>query len=237
MIGDKPLVAIIPARSGSKRLPNKNILPLNGRPMVEWTIMAAKNSRYIDDVIVTTDSDKIGEVALDNGVKYLKRPSHLAKDKSASAEVVLHALCTNNINTGFFIFLQPTSPLRTSQHIDEACKVLISKNADAVVSVCKMSHPPQWANTIPSDGCMSNFIRPDYVGLRSQDLPQHYRLSGAIYLSKIEQFKNEGTFILPTNTYSYIMPSKVSVDIDDEMDFKFAKFLFDQNETGIKEDS
>jgi len=151
----------------------------------------------------------------------------LASDDSTSADVVSHLLDSKDIESGFFVLLQPTSPLRTNHHIDEACQLLVSKNADAVVSVCKESHPPQWSNTIPPDGCMSNFIRPEFVGLRSQDLSQHYRLNGAIYLANVERFKKEQTFIMSTNTFSYIMTEEYSIDVDSKFDFLLAQFLFD----------
>ena len=229
MIHGKTVLAIIPARSGSKRLSNKNIIPINGKPMIEWSILAAQGSDYIDKIIVSTDSVEIGGLAERQGVIYLNRPKYLANDDSTSAQVVLHALEVLDIHTGFFMLLQPTSPLRTSVHINEACQTLSNKDADAVVSVCKESHPPHWSNTIPADGSLANFINPENVNSRSQDFAQHYRLNGAIYLTRINRFKKEKTFILSSNTFSYIMPLEYSVDIDDEFDFLFAQFLFNYN--------
>jgi len=220
----KKYLAIIPARGGSKRLPNKNILFLNGKPLIEWTIQAAKKSKYIDNIIVTSDSDKILEIAKHNDVLALKRPQELATDYATTVDVIKHVLTEFN-EYEYIVLLQPTSPLRNEKHIDEAIEMLETKKADAVVSVCEMEHSPLWSNILHSDLSMKNFLREEIKNKRSQDLEKYYRLNGAIYICKKDKFLQENTLFLKDNIFAYIMDRKSSVDIDDEVDFKLAEVL------------
>ena len=226
MYKNKTFLAIIPARGGSKRLPNKNILNLNGKPLIAWTIEAALKSRYIDKIVVSSDSDKILKVARSyKNILCLKRPYHLATDTAKTTDVVKHALENVKEKYDYIILLQPTSPLRTEKHIDEAIEFLDRKNADAVVSVCEMEHSPLWSNTLPEDLSMKNFLREDIKGKRSQDLPKYYRLNGAIYICKTDRFLEENTFFIKDNIYAYVMDKMSSVDIDDEFDFGLAESI------------
>jgi len=220
----KKYLAIIPARSGSKRLPNKNILFLNGKPLIEWTIQAAKKSKYIDDIVITSDSDKILEIAKHNDILALKRSKELATDEATTVDVIKHVLTEFN-EYDYIVLLQPTSPLRNEKHIDEAIEMLETKKADAVVSVCEMEHSPLWSNILPSDLSMKNFLREEIKNKRSQDLDKYYRLNGAIYICKKDKFLKENTLFLNDNIFAYIMDRKSSVDIDDEIDFKLAEVL------------
>ncbi|GIU70250.1 MAG: hypothetical protein KatS3mg002_1486 [Candidatus Woesearchaeota archaeon] len=225
MYKEKTILAIIPARGGSKRLPRKNILPLAGKPLIAWTIEAGLGSKYLDEVVVTSDSDKILEIANNYKVHIIKRPPELATDTASTIEVVEHVLSSIDKKFDFIVLLQPTSPLRTAKHIDEAIELLFEKNADAVISVCEVDHSPLWCNTLPEDLNMSNFLPKDVKGKRSQDLPKFYRLNGAIYICKTDKFLEEKTFFLNKNIYAYIMDRKYSIDIDEEIDFKLAKVL------------
>lgn len=219
-------LAIIPARAGSKRLANKNTLELNGRPLVEWTIAAAKQAKTIDKVVVTTDCDKVKEISLLNKCELIHRPKALASDTATSADMVRHVL--ENVDTeGYthFILLQPTSPLRTSRHITEAITQQQSLQADAIISVCRCDHHPYWSNELATDKSMVNFIRPEYQSIRSQDLPAYYRLNGAIYICNIQRFLESGKFLFDSSCYAYEMESKDSVDIDEYIDFKLAEIL------------
>ena len=152
-------LAIIPARGGSKRLPNKNILDLNGKPLIAWSIEAAKKSQKIDDIIVTSDSEKILDIAKQYNVKIIKRPDFLASDTATTFDAIKHAIETLDDKYEYIVLLQPTSPLRNEKHINESIELLEKKNADAVISVCEMEHPPLWSNTLPQDLSMSNFLR------------------------------------------------------------------------------
>jgi len=224
MYKDRKFLAIIPARGGSKRLPNKNILDLNGEPLIGWSIKAGKNSKYIDKVVVSSDSDKILDIAKRYKVDTLKRPDNLATDTATTIDVLKHVL-DNYKEYDYLILLQPTSPLRNEKHIDEAIELLEQKNANAVVSVCEMEHSPLWSNTLDSSLSMGDFLKEEVLNKRSQDLDKFYRLNGAIYICKTDKLLEEESFFLKENIFAYIMDRKHSIDIDEEIDFKLAEVL------------
>ena len=187
-------LAIIPARSGSERLPHKNKLNLCGKPLISWTIEAAKRSKYIDKIAVTSDDSEILKIAKKSSVEIIVRPYELASNSATSVDVIKHSL--ESLDTyEYVILLQPTSPLRNYQHIDESIKFLKQKNADAIISVCKTDHNPLWSNRLDSNLNMSNFIENEQSSKRSQDLEKFYRLNGAIYICKTENFLKENTFL------------------------------------------
>ncbi len=138
MLNEKTFLAIIPARGGSKRLPRKNILNLAGKPLIAWTIEAALQSKYIDKVLVTSNDDEILKVSNDYGASTIKRPMHLSQDNSTSFEAISHAI-ENTQEFDYIVLLQPTSPLRTSGHIDEAIQLIFQKKSDAIIFVLLMS--------------------------------------------------------------------------------------------------
>jgi CMP-N,N'-diacetyllegionaminic acid synthase len=229
----KKILAIIPARGGSKRLPKKNILELAGKPLIAWTIEAALDSKLIDEVMVSTDDKIIAEISKEYGaiVPFL-RSEELSGDNSDSMNVIFDVL-DKYIDRGqeydYVLLLQPTSPLRTSTHIIEAILQLNDKQADCVVSACPCEHSPLWANVIPENGSMNGFIRPDIIGKRSQDLPQYSRLNGAIYLAKVEKlFKHRDFLSEDMTVYAYKMESSSSVDIDTLLDFQLAEMILKQ---------
>jgi len=218
-------VAIIPARGSSKRLPNKNILNLNGKPLIAWSIEAAKNSKKIDDIVVTSDSDKILDIAKKYNVKSIKRPDFLASDTTTTFDAIKHTIESLEEKFEYIVLLQPTSPLRNDKHIDEAIELLEAKNADAVISVCEVDHSPLWSNTLPESLDMSNFIKDEIKNKRSQDLEKYYRLNGAIYICKTDRLLEEKTFFIKNNIFAYVMDRKSSVDIDDEIDFTLTEII------------
>jgi CMP-N,N'-diacetyllegionaminic acid synthase len=217
-------LAIIPARGGSKRLPRKNILDLAGKPLIEWSIEAGLKSKYIDKVVLTSEDAEILSIAKDIGVDVIDRPVQLSTDSSTSFDVVKHAVETIE-KYDYIILLQPTSPLRNEKHIDEAVELLIEKNADSVVSVCEVDHSPLWSNTLPDDGSMKDFLRPEVAGKRSQDFEKYYRLNGAIYICKTKPMMNYKTLFLKDNSYAYIMETSRSVDIDTYSDYLLANLI------------
>jgi CMP-N-acetylneuraminic acid synthetase len=225
MYNGKTFLAIIPARGGSKRLPNKNILELKGKPLICWTIESALGCEYIDEIVVSSDSDRILEISRKYGIRTIKRPPELATDTSPTIDAVKHVIQNLEKKYDYVVLLQPTSPLRKSIHIREAIELLFQKNADAIISVCEAEHHPLWCNTLPQDLSMKNFLRKDIINKRSQDLPKYYRLNGAIYICKTDRLVSEGTFFVKDNIFAYIMDRKSSVDIDDEIDFKLAEIL------------
>lgn len=225
--------AIITARGGSKRLPKKNVLELAGKPLIAWTIEAAKKSSKIEDVIVTTDSEEIEKVAIEFGARVpFKRPAELSNDTATSFDVVKHCLDYLNENEDkqveYLVLLQPTSPLRSSEDIEKAIELLESKKASAVVSVCPTEHSPLWSNTLDDSLNLDSFLRDEVKNTRSQDLPAYYRLNGAIYVCRVEEFLKEKSFFLSKNSFAYVMSTEDSVDIDTKLDFVVADFLLKQ---------
>jgi len=227
-------LAIIPARGGSKRLPGKNLRKLNGKPLIAWSIEAGLNSKYIDEVLVTSDDDEILTIAEKYGSKVLKRPEHLATDTAKTFDAIEHAINTAS-KYDYIVLLQPTSPLRTSENIDEAIERIKAKDADAIISVNQTEHSPLWCNTLPDDGDMSGFIKDDIKSVRSQDLPLFYRLNGAIYIAKTNRLLTEKTFFIKDKVFSYVMDVNFSIDIDNEIDFKFAQMIMAEEYQKIKD--
>jgi len=224
MYKDKTFLAIIPARGGSKRLPRKNILNLCGKPLISYSIEAGLKSKYIDKVVVNSDDNEILETAQKFGAKTIKRPHNLANDTSTTFDALKHTI-DNLEKYDYVVLLQATSPLRTAKHINEAIELLEEKNANAVVSVCQMEHSPLWSNILPKDGNMKDFLKDEILNKRSQDLEQYYRLNGAIYICKTDEFLENKGFFLKENIFAYIMDRKSSVDIDEEIDFKLVEVL------------
>lgn len=225
MIEGKRVLALITARGGSKRLPRKNIIELAGKPLIAWTIEAARKSRYVDSIVVSTDDDEIAQISERFGAQIpFRRPDALASDTASSNEVILHALSVLKNEFDLLVLLQPTSPLRTAKHIDESLEELFLKGAEGVISVAPCEHSPLWSNTLPESGSMNNFIRSN-VNTRSQDLDKYYRLNGAVYAFHIESILAQKGIFYSENVYSYIMLAEYSVDIDSELDFKIAEVL------------
>ena len=227
MIKDKSSLAIIPARGGSKRLPNKNILDLAGKPLITWSIESGLKSKYINKVVVSSDSDEILNISKKYGADIIKRPNELASDMASSFDSIKHAIENIKETFEYLILLQPTSPLRNNWHVDEAFELLYEKKADAIISVSEMVHSPLWSNTLPKDGSMANFLKDEVLDKRSQDLEQYYCLNGAIYICKIDRFLQEKSFFLNSNIFAYKMDRESSVDIDEKFDLQLAEMLID----------
>ena len=223
----KSIIAVIPARGGSKRLPRKNIKSLAGRPLIQWTIEAANECDLIDEVMVSTDDSEIAEAAIKCGAKVpFIRPDELSNDTSSSIDVVLHTLDYYQklgVYFDYVMLLQPTSPLRQANHISESIELLYAKKADAIVSVCETEHSPLWANILDESGSMSSFLSDEIKNSRSQDLPDYFRLNGAIYLVDVQKLRKEKTFMISENIYALKMDRMSSVDIDEYIDFLFAE--------------
>lgn len=222
------ILALIPARAGSKGVKNKNIRELAGKPLIAYTIMEAIKSNIFEDIIVSTDSEKIADIARKYGanVPFL-RPKKFALDDSLTIDVIIHCFdFMRNIGKEYqeVILLQPTSPLRRAHHIKEAYQLFNNKNANFIISVCKCGHSPLWANIMDKDLKMDNFIREEVKNMRRQDLPQFYQINGALYLAKVDKLIEEKGF-LGKNSYAYIMSRENSIDIDTEIDFRFCEII------------
>lgn len=229
MLGEAKIAALIPARGGSKRLPRKNVLPMDGKPLIAWTIEAALASRYLDRIFVSTDDQEIADIANDYGAEVLPlRPQGLASDTATTVDVV--KFCLEQIEelgqtVEYFMLLQPTTPLRKTTSIDAAVELLADRGADGVVGVTHVEHPFEWTNQLPSDLSMEGFFDRAYEGIGSQDLPQRFRVNGAIYLIRVDKFCQYETMFLPRNSYALKMSSKESIDIDSETQFRIAEAL------------
>lgn len=216
MINDCKILAIIPARGGSKELPQKNILPLCGKPVIAYSICASLNSKYIDKTIVSTDDSLISEVSRKWGAETpFIRPAELATDTASSVDVIKHALQFINKDQKFdyFIVLQPTSPLRTTEHIDRAIEKYFStkkSNSETLISVTKMPEKLGWILRANSQGHLKFLLNEKNVPLRRQDLPPLYIPNGALYMASVENFE---TFYNNETLY-FQMTEKESIDLD-----------------------
>ena len=223
------ILAIIPARGGSKRIKGKNLKELDNQPLIQYSLNAALKSGYIDDVVVSSNDEAILSLAKRNGVSTIRRREILSTDTAKSIDVIKDVL-NKFKNYEYAVTLQPTSPLRNEDHIDSAIELLFEKKADAVVSVCKSDPSPLWMNTISSDLKMDGFIKTENL-IRSQDLENYYQLNGAIYINKVSRLISEDSLIFADNIYAYIMNRESSIDIDENYDFSLAESFFTAMET------
>lgn len=230
------ILAIIPARSGSKGIKDKNIKSLNEKPLIAYTIEAALESKIFKDIIVSTDSEKYKRISEEYGawVPFL-RDKDLAEDTSTTSDVVYDLLLKlKDIGKeyDYLMILQPTSPLRDKEDIRNAMNLLYNKKANAVVSMCECDYLPLLTKELDEemrlDGFLSNLNK-----VRRQDFKRFYRLNGAIYLMKVDYFLKY-RYVYKKNSYACIMDKRKSIDIDDIDDFEYAEFLLQKR---IKEHS
>lgn len=218
------VLAVITARGGSKGLPRKNVLPLADRPLIGWTIAAARGAACVGRVVVSTDDDEIAQVAQTQGAEVpFMRPADLATDSATSVDVLRHALqaCPGH---EYVVLLQPTSPLRLADDIDAAYTHMQGLGAPSCVSICEVDESPWLMYGQTEDGRLSRLLPEPPRGYRRQDLPAAYRLNGAIYIARVDWFLAGGSLIGPA-TVGYRMPADRSVDIDTQADFDHAASL------------
>ena len=221
MIAGKSVLAIVAARGGSKGVPGKNILPIGGRPLIQWTIDAARASRYIDRLVLSSDDPAIMAVAAQGGCEVpFQRDASLATDHASSIDVVIDAL-RRLPGHDIVVLLQPTSPLRNTADIDGAIDLLVSSGAPACVSLRMADEHPYWTFRLGSDGGLARYAPipegPDGMPLRRQDLPAAWCLNGAVYVAQVDWFLRERSF-LSAQTLGYAMPTERSLDIDTPAD-------------------
>jgi CMP-N,N'-diacetyllegionaminic acid synthase len=221
MYKDKTFLAIIPARGGSKGLPGKNIRSLCGKPLIVWSIEAGLKSRYIDEVMVTTDSDEIASVARKSGasVPFL-RPSELASDTATSFDVIRHAInfYENELHKKFdyIVLLEPTSPLRDEKDIDMSIEQLLSdRQASAIVGVCKTtSQNPAFLVKKSDNDFLVGYENHDMRVLRRQEIGDVYFFEGSVYVSRTDVLLTKKTFY-HESTLGFEVPKWKSLEIDD----------------------
>jgi len=226
MIDNKKVLGLVIARGGSKGLPGKNLLKLGGISLTARAVKAGLNSRYIDDVIISTDAHDIAKDAQDNGCEVpFMRPAELASDTAKSIDVIRHSLETlqkSGREYDIFVLLQPTTPFRTAGHIDDCLELYVKNDADSVVSVTEAEHHPLWMNTLPDDMSMKNFMRPEAENRNRQELQAQYRINGGVYAVSCEFLLKTGK-LYSAKSYAYLMSAEDSIDIDTELDYKIAK--------------
>lgn len=214
-------LAIIPARAGSKGIKNKNLVLLHNKPLLYYTINAAKKSKYIDKIVLSSDGDEILKYGKTQDIDILKRPQELALDDTTSDKVVLHALEFYKDYENV-ILLQPTSPLRTSEHIDKAFKIFKNTNANSLISVSECDNKILKAFMCDEKGNLKGICNDNYPFIPRQKLPKTYISNGAIYILKTKDFLQNPSF-LQSNTKHFLMDEISSFDIDNLEDLEKAK--------------
>ncbi|MBU3154824.1 cytidylyltransferase domain-containing protein [Clostridium estertheticum] len=231
MYKNKKFLAIIPARGGSKSIPNKNIMSICGKPLIAYTIDAGKKSKYIDEIIVSTDSDVIKVIAEQYGAKVpFLRPEELSNDTSKSIDVVIHVINfykKNDVSFDYVILLQPTSPLRTFEHLDNAIEKLIESNSTSLVSVCEADENPVLMRRIENEK-LKEVISFEGTNLRRQDLPTFYKFNGALYINSNDMLMNKRKFV-DENTVPYVMDKESSIDIDTMLDARLVELIIKES--------
>ena len=221
------ILAIIPARGGSKGIPRKNIRPLAGKPLIGWTIDAAKQASCIDRLIVSTDDDEIASAALELGADVpFMRPTELAFDETPGIAPVLHAI-EQLPEYDWVLLLQPTSPLRSADDIDGIWQFCQERSAPSAVSVCEVGKHPYWMYHLNTAQCLEPCFTGKLEVTRRQELPQAYALNGALYLAQTDWLIKNKNFI-GDDTLGYVMPFERSADLDTPEDWRWIEDLMEQ---------
>jgi len=229
MIGTQTVLALIPARGGSKGVPRKNIREIGGKPLIAWSIEAAKASRYIDRVVLSSDDQAIIDVAKAWGCDVpFVRPPELATDKADSMQVVRHAIATLPEHYNYLVLLQPTSPMRNAEDIDAAIERCAQRGVVACVSVCEPDKSPYWMIKVDRDGFAQPLFPAEQIPDRRQDALPVAAFNGAVYVARTEHLAGGGAFYAD-RTVAYSMPKERSFDIDTELDIKIVNFLLNQD--------
>lgn len=225
MIEGKTILALITARGGSKGIPGKNIVDLGGKPLIAWTIEAAQKSAYIDRLILSSDDTGIIHVAKQFGCEVpFVRPATLALDVTPSMDVILHALNALEASYDYLLLLQPTSPFRTTEHIDQAIKHLFKKKAVSVVSVSRTKKSPDLIFYQEETGKLIPIIKSDERVTRRQDARPAFEYNGAVYFTNIEYLKQVKSYKTP-DTVGVELTDFVDIDIDSPEDLEYARYL------------
>jgi len=238
---NKKILGIITARGGSKGIPKKNIKELAGKPLIEYTFDAVKNSKKLNRYIVSTDDEEIIKFSKNKNIEVpFKRPAELAEDDTKSIDVLIHAVKHLELSENYFpdyiMTLQPTSPLRTSEDIDKSIELILNDNdADSLVSVVEIPHNFNPHSAMIYDGkYLNHFIKSEQI-MRRQEKPKFYARNGAaIYITSYDLLM-KSMKIVGEKCLAYIMRKERSIDIDDQYDWEIAEFLIKKSKVGRSE--
>ena len=230
MYKNKKILAVIPARGGSKGVPRKNIIEIGGHPLIKYTIDCGKNSKYLDRVVISTEDLLIKRVAEENGgdVPFL-RPKELAEDTSKTIDCIVHAVDTLESmeeEYDYVMVLQNTVPLRKSWHIDEAIEMIVDSNERSLVSISEVDEHPILMRTLNEDKTVRNLLQMNST-MRRQDFPKFYKVDGAIYIQKLDKDFNLDTS-LNDGKLGYVMDKKYTTDIDNYIDIKIVEYYLEK---------
>ena len=223
------MIAIIPARGGSKGLPGKNVRPLNGKPLIAYAIEEALKAKHIDRVIISTDDEEIAKVAVQYGAELpFMRPAELASDTAQAIDNYIYTIGRlgeeSKERIDAFVVLQPTSPLRIAEDIDGAVDLFLEKNADSVISYTPEAHPVSWHKYLDEEGRFVN-IFDDNIQNRQANRVSYYP-NGAVYVFRSSIIRERKYYT--EKSYAYVMPRIRSVDIDFIEDFEYAEYLLNR---------
>ena len=229
------ILGIIPARGGSKGIPNKNLKKINQKSLLEYAVKAGVKSKYIKRLYVSTEDKNIKKEANRLGCNVINRPDHLARDESPTIDVINHVIDflvqTESYHPHYTVLIQPTAPLRTYHHIDSAIEIMKENNCDSVISVSQVPfhYHPEWQLYVNEKFGLTTISGDNLSNLKSQrqSLAKTYFRNGSVYVFKtvnIKKYKNiYGNKCLP-----YVMPSEISINIDDQLDLEKAKMVFNK---------
>lgn len=228
------ILGLVPARGGSKGIPQKNRVQLAGKPLLAWTLEAARQSGMFERLIVSTDAQEIAALASAYGAEVpFLRPESLARDDTPLIDAVVQALQwlieQEAYRADYVMVMQPTSPLRTAEDIQAAIALAQQSRADSVVSVCAVEHHPAWMKRLDAEGRLLDYEPDQPFTSRRQDLVPLYTMNGAIYLTRSAVVLAERT-CFPADTRAYVMPAERSLDIDSPWSLHLAELVLQYRE-------
>lgn len=231
----KRILAIVPARGGSKGLPGKNIRPLLGKPLIGWSIERAQQSKYVDEIYISTDSQEIAEVAESFGVSVPElRPAYLASDTASSMDFIeytINRMEEQGNHFDYLILLEPTSPLRDAEDIDKSLEMLIDHpSAKSIVGVCKSEGQHPMYLTKINDGLLVPYVE-RANSVRRQDLEELYFFEGTVYVTSIDGFRQYRLFY-HKECLAYVVPKWKSYEVDDFIDFTVIEAIMKLKQSG-----